>query len=101
MQSKHFCSFFDLLLWGKALKQKLLFCCELIYEVVSFFCFSRLESKVQMLESKQRGELEDMRQEKNRLQVSKPLHITIRDIFKFLKSNINMDFASCDICKPK
>lgn len=31
--------------------------------------FSRLESKVQMLESLQRGELEDMREEKNRLQV--------------------------------
>lgn len=60
---------------GKSSETKtVLFCCELrIYEVVSFFCFSHLESKVQMLESKQRGELEDMRQEKNRLQVSKPL----------------------------
>lgn len=37
----------------------------------SFLCisFSRLESKVQLLESQQRGELEDMRLEKNRLQV--------------------------------
>ncbi len=31
--------------------------------------FSRLESKVQKLESQQKGELEDMREEKNRLQV--------------------------------
>lgn len=31
--------------------------------------FSRLESKVQKLESQQRGELEDMREQKNRLQV--------------------------------
>uniref|UniRef100_A0A3Q0RRN5 Angiopoietin 4 n=1 Tax=Amphilophus citrinellus TaxID=61819 RepID=A0A3Q0RRN5_AMPCI len=34
---------------------------------------SRLESKVQMLESQQQGELEDMRQEKNRLQVRRCL----------------------------
>lgn len=31
--------------------------------------FSRLESKVQKLESQQRGELEGMKEEKNRLQV--------------------------------
>nr|XP_029131391.1 angiopoietin-1-like [Labrus bergylta] len=34
----------------------------------SLCVFSRLESKVQMLESLQKGELEDMREEKNRLQ---------------------------------
>uniref|UniRef100_A0A8C6SDY0 Angiopoietin 4 n=1 Tax=Neogobius melanostomus TaxID=47308 RepID=A0A8C6SDY0_9GOBI len=37
--------------------------------------FSRLESKVALLESQQRGELEDMRQEKNRLQVTLQLYI--------------------------
>ncbi len=35
-----------------------------------FLCsFSHLESKVQKLESQQKGELEHMREEKNRLQV--------------------------------
>ena len=42
-------------------------------ECLKFFfslSFSRLESKVQMLESQQRGELEDMKEEKTRLQVT-------------------------------
>lgn len=34
--------------------------------------FSHLESKVQQLESQQRGELESMREEKDRLQVGCP-----------------------------
>lgn len=38
-------------------------------ETVFNLCFSHLESKVQRLESQQRGELENMREEKNRLQV--------------------------------